>query len=336
LGSLLTVLVASCRAPAAEQANPIDLGTFERLFQVDAHIVLEERPPVVTVAPMVRSGSDGSFIIADARESQIRAYDRSGALLQYVGNFGDGPGEFRRPVSARVLPNGEALAVDLAAQTLTFLQSESLAFQRRTRLPHFPLLDALPLPEDRLLIVGRHGAPGYAHWLHIWDLKKERQLRSFLPTPSVGTYQQLDASIGFVAAAVRGDTIAAIYALTDTLFLYTATGTEIERIPFGPLSLPRMSLSSQRTYRGNLLQLVGRVRRYVDLYWLDDGSFVVQHYLNRGLDKEWGLLQVSRQGSIIGDYPRMPRLLLILDRTYLFDDPAAGIPNRWILARTRS
>lgn len=57
-------------------------------------------------------GADGEIYIADEQAVVIRAFDRSGRYLGEIGNHGQGPGEYTRIDSIKVLPDGAVVVLD--------------------------------------------------------------------------------------------------------------------------------------------------------------------------------------------------------------------------------
>ena len=101
-------------------------------------------------------------------------------------------------------------------------------------------------------------------------------VHSFFPTPG-DSFARADAlHYGYASFAVRGDTVAAVSALTDTLYVFGSDGTELERvhIPFREfLSMPPPSTDGSGDPQGRLDE--GHL--ISDLHWLADGSMVFQY-----------------------------------------------------------
>jgi hypothetical protein len=86
--------------------------------------------------------SDGRIVVVNSGSDQIRVYAEDGRYLTTFGGPGEGPGEFRTPISLWVLPGDTLLVADLDRFSLfdrnyRFLRTE--AFGRR--LPQQRLAD---------------------------------------------------------------------------------------------------------------------------------------------------------------------------------------------------
>lgn len=64
--------------------------------------------------------SDGTVVVANGAEPELRFYDPGGGYLFQAGGPGDGPGEFRRIGAVRVLPGDTVLVVDDALYRFSF------------------------------------------------------------------------------------------------------------------------------------------------------------------------------------------------------------------------
>src|SRR5690625_7972254 len=71
-------------APLSAQS----VGPLAKHVTIHGTIALEESDSVLTVAPTVVSDPLGGFIVADARDAQVRLYDHSGRLKKLVAQIG--------------------------------------------------------------------------------------------------------------------------------------------------------------------------------------------------------------------------------------------------------
>ena len=305
-------------------------GVFERLET----ITLEEDTAVINVSPRVDVAPDGSFLIADSREVRVRIYDGAGQLVNQFGRLGSGPGEMRMPTSARRMPGGTLLVSDFTGLLLEF-DSVGERFLTSFRVPVVPLYGSRPVGGgQRLLLAGqRAGTGGASPLLHIWDRDSEAIVRSFFPTPGDELTRLAARNFGGSAISVRGDTIAAISTFTDTLFFFTADGNETDRVPVPFTAFRRMETYNPRL-PPELLQQEWLVQLdlLTHVFWLDDGSLLIQYEKPRGADSEWGLLRTTRTGDRIFETTNTPRLLAVSGERLYFVHPESMTPNLWLVA----
>ena len=85
----LTLLLAA----ACADLPPASPTTLDDAVVWETEIRLEESEAVINVAPRVVWAADGTLLIADDRETQIRRYAEDGRLLAAFGRRGGGPGQ---------------------------------------------------------------------------------------------------------------------------------------------------------------------------------------------------------------------------------------------------
>ena len=309
----------------------------EDIFEHLETITLEEDTAVINVSPRVEVAPDGSLLIADGREVRVRIYDGAGRLVNQFGRRGAGPGEMRMPTSARRMPGGTVLVSDFTGLLLEF-DSVGETFLTGLRVPVVPLYGTRPVDGgQRLLLAGqRTGTGGASPLLHIWDRDSESIVRSFFPTPGDESVRLASRNFGGSAISVRGDTVAAVSAFTDTLFFFTADGEEAGRVPVPFTAFRRMETYNPRLPPEVLQkEWLTRLDLLTDVFWLDDGSLLIQYERPRGVDSEWALLRTNRAGDRIFETTNTPRLLAVSGERLYFIHPESITPNRWLVARLR-
>lgn len=320
----------------ADQADPdrprLPTGLFERVGTV----TLEEDSSVINVSPRVTVASGGSFLIADSREAHVRIYGRDGSLVNQFGRRGDGPGEMRMPMHAERMPGGTLGVLDFTGLIMDFTPTGE-EFLRRVQSPITPLYGGQVLSAQRLLIAGmRLGSEEPRPLLHIWDRDSEAITISFFPTPGDSLVRLASRNFGWADFAIRGDTIAAIATFTDTLFLFTPDGEEIDQIPLPFAAFRRMEGYDSRLPAELLQEWLGQLDLLTDIFWLDDGSLLVQYERPRDADEsEWGLLRTTPGGDRVFEIANTPRVLAVSGDHLYFVDPSSLTPNLLLAARIR-
>jgi hypothetical protein len=308
------------------------------VFVTSRTLTLEENADVINVAPAVHVNRDGSgFFVVDAREARARMYDPDGTLVYQFGSRGQGPGEFRSPL-AGYRWDAETLVVADRGNGLIQFRGPARVLQT-SQLPFQPLYGALPLSRTRTLVMGRlpgrAGAP--ATLLHVWSLEADSLVASFFPTPGDSVQQLAARNFGWAGAAVHGDTIAAVFALSDTLYLFDIGGDPLGRVPlpipgFRPMTeLPGAEADDPE----RLERWLSRYRFVNHVFALADGTFVVQYESPEGRESRWNLLGISGDGRVRFSLQDTPRLLATHGDELIFQSPDSLTPNRWTIARLR-
>ncbi len=194
-----------------------------------------------------------------------------------------------------------------------------------------PLTGVRVLDGNRVLLMGRRH-PFTNQLLHVWDLGTGKIVRSFFAPP-----QHLDSNVvkilGTVHAAIKGNRIAAMLNLSDTLRVFDLDGAELFRshIPVTPFvapqgPLPNITSKAARQAWAEQFTLLS------DLFWTDHDDIVVQSVTGSGDHVVFSLIQMSTTGQSRWVLPRTPELLSIHDGRFFFHDPNSDLPNRLIVA----
>lgn len=306
-------------------------------FVAVGELTLDENPSVINVSPKVSVESNGQFLIADPREAQVRVYSAAGRLLRHFGRRGQGPGEFQRPIAASRLPSGEVFVADFSRRLVIFDSTGERSILTAS-VPLLPIYAAIPLSSQRVLLAGQQSSTSARTripLIHVWNRHTQEIERSFFPTPGDSVVQLAARNFGAAYMAMRGDTIAAVSALSDTVYLFNVNGQPLGTVPLHIHEYLRVrSYTPQETsdpirrarWLNNLHFLAG-------IHWLPDGSFLVQYERPRDAESEWNLVRVSRTGVRMMELRNTPELLAIHHGVALFIHPSADLPNRWLLAK---
>lgn len=314
-------MVAGCGGAPKPDRPP---ATLEELVEWVREIRLEENDEVINVEPRVRPDPHGGYLVADAREAQLRRYDRNGALVRAFGRKGDGPGEFRSPSAALRLSDGAILGVDRGGR-YTLFDSAAGAIVRTGRVPVSPVWEVEVLDDSTLLIAGGSSMQGPR--LHRWKLFSDAVSNSFFTPPSrrVG---------GLASAAVGPAGIVATFGLADTVYVFGTDGTERIKIPIRSGNFRRYADSPGWPPPPEWRSSFSVVE---DANWLPDGSILVQFAYLRDGGPEWHLLNVTAEGETRFALANVPRLLATSGggNRFLFVAPGADAPNIWRGAKLR-
>lgn len=334
-------LLAACRGGGSGEP-PVGAG--QRVDDVVSwldSLDLGENPDALLVTPVLKFDPRGGFLVADQREAQIRRYAANGTLLWHVGRKGAGPGEFSSPPAAVRLPSGDVATVDRSGR-LSLFDSAGGALLRTVETELVRVEDLAAIDDTTLLIAGVRGGEVDQPRLHLWNLRSDSITASFFnPLPNA-VNRTVSIVAGWVQFAVRGDTVAAVFATSDTVYLFTLPVTPVARIPLparyfrrGPDEVPTRTLApvEQATF-------LSRFDFVEDVYWHPDGSLFVPYQSRdpeRALERRRHLVHLSRSGERLFETRDGPRLLGVHPVTgdLYFVHPSAEVPNRWAIARVR-
>lgn len=301
---------------------------------------VDETDAVVNVTPTLVPDPRGGFLVADVSESQIRRYADDGTLLWHAGRRGRGPGELTSPTAIARMPAGEVVAVERGGR-LTFFDSAGTRAVRtaETRLSH---VEELVVVDDSTLLlsgVGRAGVDGPR--LHLWSTARNAVLASFFAPFSRQRNRAAATVGGYVEADLRGGTIAAVFAASDTVYYFTRDGRAAGQVP---LPSAHFRPAPEREPGRTITNPVERARWVsafdfvADVAWLPDGTLLVAYQsldADRALSRRWHLLGMTRDGARTFEFRDFSLLLGTDSRrglVYLVDR-TADAPNEWNVAR---
>lgn len=320
--------------PSSEATASSALGD---AFEIVGSFELEESDEVVTVRPMVTAGEPGELLVTEPMEGQVRVYDEDGRLRANLGRKGDGPGEFTVPMTAHRARDGDLLIADPVQARLTFLSSGTPDSVQAADVAGIVLVGAHHLGGDRYLLAGHRMGPGGApgEFLHRWNRSTGEIERSFLPMRVPEEMRALALSMTGVAAVVEADTIWAAWSIPDTLYKFTTDGDRLAAIP---LALPRVGAATPRGGEAtrdpvSMQEEFDAVTQIMNIFLLGGGEVVIQSMQTRGNDAVWDLLVVDREGNDLWKRTDTPRLYVVANDLFHFQDPSSVHPNKWIVAK---
>lgn len=340
LGLLALLSVAACGAdggdapPVAEAA-----GTLESAVSWEREFALQENEQTVNVIVRAEVDPLGGFLIADEQEGFGRRYDAQGRLLGQFARKGSGPGEFLNLLRVLRLPDGTLAAFDIFNK-VAFFDSAGGRVLRTARTPVAPL-HSVALLNDSVLVLGgqRSDVAQDERRIHLWNFRSDSLLASFfapsLPTRAHGLAA---GSAGWVGVDRRGDTLAVVFSLSDTLYLMRTDGTMLERVPVPTRAFRRLDPGRPLPdARGGIVaarEWFGSFSLMSDVFWMGD-TFVVQFQDRKGPQPHWRLVGMKRDGKQTFEAVDTPNLLAA-DRSsglLYFVSPESATPNVWRAAR---
>lgn len=236
---LLFLAPYGCGAAGDHQTVVMESRTLSELFGTGRQLVLEENDSVVLARIAdVALASDGTIMVADMLEGNVKAYDRTGALLSVVGRKGDGPGELRQPYGISLGPHGQIAVADAGSSTSYSRFTASGEFVKRVSLAGYHGGDSFHWISDDSMIVGAIPNSGDSTEVVLKVDMSGRIVGRHLPIglspPSGMSFHPLWSSIQDVNLVVWRDTVFTTSSLHNVLWtLDLATGhTSARKIQF--------------------------------------------------------------------------------------------------------
>ncbi len=274
----------------------------------------------------------------DFQEGQFRRYDTAGKLLAHFGSRGRGPGEFQRPGVSVRLPSNEILVADRNFK-IAILDSSGSRLVRTVLAPVRAIDDADVVDDSTVLLAGLEEDHPASARLHLWDYSRNRIRRSFFSPWNGYVHKDVASMAGWVQATVRADTIAVIFAPSDTLYLFSIEGEHLLSIPIpsrhfrmpGPLPEAGRTNAQARREWQSTFDLVTAV------YWIAPDRFLLPYQTFVNGRPVWKLLGMIRTGELWFDDRDTPRLIEAdsLGERLVFIANDVEARNRWAMARLR-
>ncbi len=239
------------------------------------------------------------------------------------------------PLTAMRNADGTMTVVDFSRGLLDF-DSSGVGFLGASRPPIRPVYTARRLSDSLFLVAGIVGGSSWPRrLLHVWNSAADTISTSFFPTPGDSLAGLASRNFGWVDVALRGDTVAAVSAFADTVYLFALTGRPLGRIPLPIQDFRRLQSYNPNASPEEIDEWLESLHLLVDVHWLDDGTLLVQYQRPRGADNEWNLLRTTTSGMRHFDLRNTPKLLAVDGRRLIFVHPDSPTPNQWIVVRLR-
>jgi hypothetical protein len=325
-----TTAVHCAPAPAEQDDHQDSAGDARVLSEETIHT--EETDDVLIVDPRVSADSEGGYLVADAKESQVRRYSPSGSILWHSGRTGQGPGEYRSPVMARRLSDRNIAVIDHDGR-LTLLDPSG-DHVSDFNLPLIRVEGFVVIDDDQLLVSGLSPEViDSTPLLHVVDMTDQRLTRSFFdPLDSVGD-RGLARALAYAAADVLADTIVTAYSGIDSIYIYTPDGKRVHSFHL-PVDDFRLAEPPSRDEFSDPIKRVEWLRSFETIsgvWWLSSEKVAVSYKTLVDGGVEWHWAVVTTQGDLVHHQSNTGRLLTVDHDAHalIIVAPDSEVPDTW-------
>lgn len=310
---------------------------FDSAFEITSRVVLEETETALVVEPTIRTDPQGGLVVTDRSTQRIGKYSNQGKLEWEFGRSGPGPEEFSSPnVAIRIGPT-QILVVDAHAKAMIW-DEETQEVDRLLPYALASVDDADHLGEGRVLYSGRP-APGgptdQVRTLHLIDTGSGEVEQSFFRPPLNDLTMRFASMAGWTSSDVNGDRVASVFALVDTVYLFSIEGEEQGKVPFATESFSRMDEPPAAGEQPGRYLMAHSFAATVD--WIESDRVLVQYQEFENGSVNSHLLSLPIDGSPSWQVRNAPRLHHVSDDgQFYFADPERLEPNYLLVARLRT
>lgn len=326
-------------AAPSSQPLPENASSTAHLEWIGAPVELQETRDVVVVEASIALDPRGGFLVGDLREAQARRFGPDGNLLWYFGRPGEGPGEFSGVSAVRRTPSGEIVIADIRGRVTRVDSTGQTVIDDFTAVSRGQIEHLEVLSDTLVVISTRHPPESDLPVLHIWDIRQEKRVRSFF-RPYGNARNPFAANMaGWTRFSLRHDTLAVIFAVTDSVFFFRTDGTLLRSValPSRHFRPVRAEIAPDRSRgRAGMVEWIRQFDLVADVHWMADGSLVVAYQeilADSGMTRRWHLLQMTSDGRALAEVQNVPALETADGDFLWLQAPETILPN--VLARAR-
>lgn len=321
LSAALLVFAAACgtaEGKAVASLEGVPVVEFDSLFhRVDSVMLVTPPEEAIGIASAVVA-LPGEFMLTDITRGNIKVFSRQGRLLRTIGQPGDGPGEFRRPVSIVQDGNGRLVVLDLKRSLLSTRDTAGTLLAERVVAGSWDNVSGIPGSDHMLLVGGRvkkgkeNGFAGDQMALHEVDT-------SGAITTSYHTFKWptdlFQATFThFFATATGEHLVTGAYASNRVYFINRRTGVETSALIGGPwYRSPEWSKVAPPGVNNRVEVWARQQILLTRLYPVDGGRFLAQFrsYTSDGEERYQYVLADTSGASLMSTLPTRLRILLV-------------------------
>jgi hypothetical protein len=325
MSPVLLIVAAACgtaEGKAVASLEQVPVVGFDSLFhRVDSVMLVTPPEEAIGIASAIVA-LPGEFMLTDITRGNIKVFSRQGRLLRTIGQPGDGPGEFRRPVSIVQDGGGRLVVLDLKRSLLSTRDTAGTLLGERVVAGSWDNVAAIPGSDHMLLVGGRvkkgkeNGFAGEQMALH--DVDSSGTIVTSYHSFKWPTNLFQATFTHFFATAVGEHLITGAYSSNRVYFVNRRTGIETSALIGGPWyrspnwsKLPPPSVNNRVEFWARQQILLTR------LYPVDGGRFLAQFrsYTPEGEERYQYVLADTSGASLVSTLPTRLRILLVTGET---------------------
>jgi hypothetical protein len=323
--SAALLLAAACGAAEGKSVGSLEkvpVVGFDSLFhRVDSVMLItppEEaigRASGVVVLPT-------TIVLTDGTRGNIKVFSKQGRLLRTLGQPGDGPGEFRRPIGIVKDGRGQLVVLDLVRNVLSTRDTSGTLLSERVVPGPWDNMAALPGTDHILLIGGRvrkgkeEGVNGEQMALHDVDsagaITNSYHSFKWPSDPFQATFTH------FFATAVGEHLVAGAFSSNRVYFVNRRTGVETSALVGGPwYRAPAWSKLPPKSVKNGVEVWAKQQVLLIKLFAVDGGRYLAQFrsYAADGEELYRYVLADTTGASLVSTLPTRLRILLVQGET---------------------
>lgn len=141
---VLLLVVMGCGGTESPSADAVEPGVFAIETTPVLTVGVSDGDPrlMFNLVHAARRQADGTLLVADGGSLEVRWYDTEGKPVRAVGRRGEGPGEFRGPLSLLPWPGDTVAVLDHGQRRLTLFGASGEVVRTHTASPD----DTIALP----------------------------------------------------------------------------------------------------------------------------------------------------------------------------------------------
>ena len=214
---VVVALLSACESSTAERTSSPRLVVVDSVTLAESDSSFVAQPSDLVVTPA------GGFVVSDAFLRTLLTFGPDGRFQSTIGRRGDGPGEFQYPLWLALSGDSVIYASNYAQVQAYDLRTGAFVGQNR-----------FELPPRMMQVVGSDLFVGHVDSVHqgsiaVLDIESGAT-RTTGPFPTMLNHPMARAMFAGVALAVRGDSIASAYTVSDKVFISRRNGTVLDSI----------------------------------------------------------------------------------------------------------
>lgn len=254
-------------------------NTLNTHFEEVENIKLDENSGDFLTAPTFNSDKQGNFIVTDFGRHHVQIFNKEGEFLGKYGRFGQGPGDFERPVQTIRLRNDNLLTIEANGKLSKFSPTgnELVEVYNSSVIPATQLVE---LETGEILLGGRKLIDGKTYFLHLFDLESGKIVHSFLDADfQYENYKgPMSMIMDMVLTDVHGDKITAALAPFSKLYHYDLKGNLLNKVELSLENFQDIEQSNRPLKPQERMALFDQFSMFSSISWINENEIFLQFF----------------------------------------------------------